>query len=404
MPDVIPTDHLPAGWPEPHDVDGAPAPLHGLRVLDLSRVLAGPLACMQLADLGATVLKIETPDGGDLTRGWPPFMPDGTSTYYSAINRNKRSVVLDLDSPEGRHAAVQLAAGADVVVDNFLPGRLRRFGLSAVELRRANPDLVTATVSGYPSDGEFADRPGFDFLAQAAGGVMAITGEVGGQPLRVGVAIVDIVAGMQLTQGVLAALVDRERTGAGRSVEVALMDAAAFTLMNLGSAHLMTGESVARFGNEHPSIAPYETLPVADGEIAVAVGSDRQFGRLVTELGLAELADDPRFVTNRVRVEHRRELRAALDVVLRTRTRAEWLDLLPPLGLPVAPVNEVADVFADPALRAHVVSEVDGVPQIRGPVRIDGQALPMHLRPPRHGEHTAETLARLDHPSRQPDQ
>ena len=251
-------------------------------------------------------------------------------------------------------------------------------------------------MSGYSSEGEFAQRPGFDFLAQAAGGIMAITGEAGGQPLRVGVAIVDIIAGMQLAQGVLAAIVDRERTGAGRSVEVSLMDSAAFTLMNLGSAHLMTGEPIARFGNVHPSIAPYETLPVADGEIAVAVGSDRQFARFATELGLPELAADERFTTNRARVEHRRELRAALDQVLRTRTRAEWLDLLPPLGLPVAAVNEVADVFADPATRARVVDDVDGVPQIRGPLRMDGQPLPMHLRPPRLGEHTEEILARLE--------
>lgn len=394
-PDSARPEDLPIGWPPPHDPSGAPAPLHGVRVLDLSRVLAGPLACMQLGDLGATVLKVESPTGGDLTRTWPPFLDDGTSTYYSAMNRNKRSVALDLDTDEGRDAAVRLAVGADVVVDNFLPGRLARFGLAPDVLRRDRPDLVTATVTGYPSDGESAHRPGFDFLAQAAGGVMAITGEAGGAPLRMGVAVVDLVAGMQLTQGILAALVERNRTGAGRSVEVALMDCAAFTLMNLGSTHLMTGADIPRFGNQHPSIAPYETLPVSDGEIAVAVGSDRQFARFADGLGLRGLADDPRFATNAARVENRGELRAVLDERLRTATRAEWLERLLALDLPVAPVNEVADVFADPQTRAHVVEEIDGVPQVRGPVRIDGRALPMHLRPPTLGEHTDEVLGRL---------
>jgi crotonobetainyl-CoA:carnitine CoA-transferase CaiB-like acyl-CoA transferase len=385
----------PPGWPEPFDPDGAPAPLRGIRVLDLSRVLAGPLATMHLADLGATVLKVEQPGTGDVTRGWPPFTADGESTYYSAVNRNKRSLALDLGSPEDRAAVRDLAAGADVLVHNFLPGRLERWGLAPGELRAGNPQLVVATVTGFGSGSAHDGRSGFDFLAQAMGGVMAITGAPDGAPTRMGVAIVDIVTGLLVTQAVLAALVERATTGLGRVVEVSLLDSGVFTLMNLGSTHLLTGAPIARFGNAHPSIAPYETLPVADGEIAVAVGTDRQFARFAAAVGLAELAGDPRFAHNPDRVANRPALRAALEPVLRTRGRHEWLATLLAHDVPAAPVNEVAEVFADPDIRGRAVSTVDGVAQVRHPARIDGLPLPMHVRPPRLGEHTAETLSRL---------
>ena len=388
------------GWPEPFEPGDAPAPLHGIRVLDLSRVLAGPLATMQLADLGATVLKVEQPGTGDVTRGWPPFLEDGESTYYAAVNRNKRSLALDLDSPDDRETVRSLAAGADVLVDNFLPGRLARWGLSPEDLRAANPGLVSATITGFGTGSASEGRSGFDFLAQAMGGVMAITGPAGGGPTRMGVAIVDIVTGLHLTQAVLAALLERAATGAGRSVEVALLDSAVFTLMNLGSTHLLTGAAIGRFGNTHPSIAPYETLPVADGEIAVAVGTDRQFARFADAIGLPGLAGDPRFARNADRVAHRAALRAALDPALRARGRGEWLAVLAARDIPAAPVNEVADVFADPEIRDRAVSAVQGVPQVRHPARIDGRPLPMHVRPPRLGEHTAEIRDRLAAPGR----
>ena len=388
------------GWPDPFDPQGAPAPLHGIRVLDLSRVLAGPLATMQLADLGATVLKVEQPGTGDVTRGWPPFLKDGESTYYAAVNRNKRSLALDLDTPDDRETVRALAAGADVLVDNFLPGRLARWGLAPEDLRAANPGLVSATITGFGTGSASEGRSGFDFLAQAVGGVMAITGPAGGGPTRMGVAIVDIVSGLHLTQAVLAALLERTTTGVGRSVEVALLDSAVFTLMNLGSTHLLTGAAIGRFGNTHPSIAPYETLPVADGEIAVAVGTDRQFARFAEAVGLPGLAGDPRFARNVDRVTHRAALRDVLAPALEARSRGEWLAVLAAHDIPAAPVNEVADVFADPEIRDRAVCAVQGVAQVRHPARIDGGPLPMHVRPPRLGEHTAEVRDRLAAPGR----
>lgn len=392
-----PEDHAAAapGWPEPFDPGDAPAPLHGVRILDLSRVLAGPLATMQLADLGATVIKLEEPGQGDVTRKWPPFLSDGTSTYYSAINRNKRSVALDLHSESGQTAVHRLAVHADIMVDNFLPGRLAKWGLSPARLRSENPSLICGTITGFGNGSIYEGRPGFDFLAQAMGGVMAINGEPGGAPLRVGVAVVDIVAGMQLAQALLAALLEQRATGRGRDIEVSLLDSAVFMLMNLASTHLLTGAEISRFGNAHPSISPYETLAVADGDIAIAIGTDRQFVRFVTAIDLPDLARDPRFARNADRVQHREVLRAALEAAMKTRGRSDWLDHLIAHGIPAAAVNEVADVFADPYVRGRTISEVDGVAQVRNPARFDGAALPMHVRPPLLGEHTAETLDRL---------
>mgnify|MGYP001153115312 CR=1 FL=1 len=384
------------GWPAPEvDSKERPAPLAGLRVLDLSRVLAGPLATMQLADLGATVIKVELPGAGDITRGWPPFGSDGTSTYTLAVNRGKRSVTADLTSTEGQGLVRSLALGADVLVENFLPGRLARFGLDVGELRRANPGLVSATVTGYGRDGALADRPGFDCLAQAMGGVMAITGTAGGEPTRVGVAIVDVLAGMQLVQGILAALTERTRTGRGRDLSVALLDTAVFSLMNLATMHLVTGRPVERFGNSHPSITPYETVRVADGVLALAVGTDRQFQRLARAVDRPHLADDSRFATNRDRVTHRAALRAELERALRSGSRAHWLEVLIAADVPAAPVNEVAEVFEDPFIRGRTVVDIDGVPQVRSPLRIDDTPLPVRSRPPDLGQHTDEIVSIL---------
>ena len=371
-------------------------PLVGVRVLDLSRVLAGPLATMQLADLGADVIKVETPGHGDETRHFgPPFTADGTAAYYSTINRNKRSLTLDLTLPDAMVIARRLALAADVMVDNFLPGRLARFGLDPDELRLHNPRLVTATISGFGTGNEYSGRPGFDFLAQAMGGVMAITGQTGGEPTRVGVAIVDIVAGLYTANGILAALNERASSRRGRHVDVALLDTSVAMLMNLGMSYLAAHVETPRFGNAHPSIAPYQTLRTSDGEIAVAVGTDRQFSRLVVALELPEMAADAHFATNAQRVRNREFLRENLESRLTTNTKQHWLALLVAADVPVAPVNSIPEVFADPVVRERMITSIQGHPQIRSPIRLDGKPLPVHMHPPALGEHTVEILATL---------
>src|SRR5712691_3786952 len=391
MTDAIPE---PPAWPRPP----APiaGPLSGLRVLDLSRVLAGPLATMQLADFGADVIKVESPAHGDETRRFgPPFMADGTATYYAAVNRNKRSLTLDLGSPDGRRVARRLALAADVMVDNFLPGRLARFGLDPGTLRTANPGLITATVSGFGSGNEYSGRPGFDFLAQAMGGVMAITGQPGGEPTRVGVAITDILAGLHAVNGILAALAERSSTGRGRHVDVTLLDSAVAMLANLGMSYLALGIETPRFGNSHPSIAPYETLRASDGEIAVAVGTDRQFTRLAAALGIPGLAADPRFASNADRVRNRADLREQLQARMAAGTKAHWLDRLVATDVPVAPVNSIPEVFADRVVRDRMITAIAGIPQVRSPVWLDGEPLPVEAPPPALGQHTAQILAAM---------
>lgn len=387
------TPHAPA-WP--CSSARLTGPLAGVRVLDLSRVLAGPLATMQLADFGADVIKVESPGRGDETRRFgPPFMADGTAAYYAAVNRNKRSLTLDLASPGGSRVARRLALAADIMVDNFLPGRLARFGLDPGDLRAGNPGLISATVSGFGSGNEYSGRPGFDFLAQAMGGVMAITGQSGGEPTRVGVAITDILAGLHAVNGILAALAERAGTGRGRHVDVALLDSSVAMLMNLGMSYLALGIETPRFGNSHPSIAPYETLRVKDGEIAIAVGTDRQFSRLAVALGLPELAADPRFAGNGDRVRNRADLAERLQARLATGTKAQWLELLVAADVPVAPVNSIPEVFADPVVRARMVTSIGGIPQVRSPVRLDGEPMPVQAPPPALGQHTAQILAAM---------
>ena len=380
-------------WPAGPAREG---PLRGLRVLDLTRVLAGPLATMQLADLGADVVKVETPGRGDETRHWgPPFTAAGISSYYLAVNHNKRSLTLALDDSRSQAVARRLALAADVVVDNFLPGRLAAFGLDRASLADENPGVVTCTVSGFGSGNAYSDRPGYDFIAQAMGGFMSITGPAGGEPTRAGVAITDGVSGLQVDTGVLAALVERGLTGVGRHVEVSLLDSQVALLVNLASGWLTAGVQPELFGNAHPSICPYETLPTADGELAFAVGTDRQFLRLVTALGAPELATDPRFATNADRVRNRPVLRAELEQRLGAHPRQHWLDVLVGLGVPVGPVNRLAEVFADPVVSERMVVQVDGTRQLRTPIRLDGLPLAVHSTAPALGEHTDDILGAL---------
>ena len=378
-------------WPAPETTRSGP--LEGLRVLDFSQVLAGPFATMQLSDLGADVIKIERPGLGDLTRKFgPPFMDDGTATYFLAANRDKRSLALKLTDHRAAGIARRLAVAADVMVDNFLPGRLAQFGLDHTELRGHSPRLTTATVSSFGRGNDYADRPGFDFLAQAMGGMMAVTGHPGGPATRVGVAIADIASGLYLTQGILAALFERDRTGRGRHVEVALLDVQVALLVNLATAWLQAGVEVSRFGNAHPNIAPYETLTTADGEVALAVGTDPQFRRLVAAIGCSELSTDARFETNAARVRHRDELRVLLESKLKEHATSHWVSLLTESNVPVAPVNSLPSVFADPVVASRMVGQVGDLAQVLSPLRLDEVQPTVTTPPPTLGQHTEQIL------------
>ncbi len=386
----------PAWPPGPQRPSHPPGPLAGLRVLELSRILAGPFATMQLADLGADVIKVEVPGSGDETRRWgPPFAADGTAAYFQAVNRNKRAITLDLGHPLARELARRLALAADVVVDNFLPGRMARFGLDHDTLAAANPRLVTCSISGYGSDGPAAGRPGFDFLVQAEGGLMSITGQPDGEPTKVGVAIADLAAGLFAAIGILAALRRRERTGRGSRVEVPLLDAQVGLLANQAMNWLVGGVTPGRMGNAHPSIAPYESYRTADGALAIGVGTDRQFARLAAAVELAEAAQDPRFASNAGRVAHREELKRALEARLARHPRAVWLERLAAAGVPAAPINSIPEVFADPLLRERLVVEVGGVPQVRSPLRVDGEPALVDRPPPALGQDTEAVLRSL---------
>ncbi|WP_037320202.1 CaiB/BaiF CoA transferase family protein [Amycolatopsis orientalis] len=317
-----------------------------LRVLDFSRVLAGPFATMLLADFGAKVVKVERPGTGDDTRSWgPPYDASGQATYFQSVNRNKTSVALDLGDPGDLAQARALALAADVVVENFRPGVMDRLGLGPDALRAANPRLVYCSITGFGSGGGAA-LPGYDLLIQAVGGLMSITGEPDGEPQKAGVALVDVLAGLFASVGILAALRHRDRTGEGQRVEIDLLSSLLAALVNQGSAYTSGGTVPARMGNRHPSIAPYELVPCADHEIALAVGNDRQFAALCEVIGLPELAGEDRFATNPARVEHRAELRTLLEEHLSRRPAADWAAELSAAGVPAGEVNDVAGAFA----------------------------------------------------------
>ncbi len=318
------------------------APLGDLLVLDFSRVLAAPLASMLLADHGATVLKVERPGRGDDTRGWgPPHAPDGTATYFLSVNRGKHSVALDLSDPTDLAVARELAAAADVVVENFRPGVMARLGLDYAALAAANPGLVYCTVTGFGS-GQGAEMPGYDLLVQAVGGLMSITGSPDGEPQKVGVALVDVITGLFATAGILTALRHRDRTGQGQLIELNLLSCLLAALVNQSTAQTAAGVTPGRMGNAHPSIAPYETFATADGTLVVAVGTDHQFALLCEQIGLGGLAGDPRFATNTARVANRVELRAAIADRLLAATAGEWGSKLVAAGVPAGQVNDIA--------------------------------------------------------------
>ena len=320
-------------------------PLAGVRVADFSRVLAGPYATMLLADFGADVIKVESPAGDD-TRGWlPPVDAAGRSTYFGGVNRNKRSVVLDLADDAGLAEARRLAASADVVVENFRPGVMARFGLDYAGVRAANPGVVYCSITGFGT-GDGATLAGYDLLVQAVGGLMSITGEPDGEPSKVGVALVDVLTGQNALAGILLALRDRDRTGAGQLVEVNLLQSLLSALTNQASSTLATGTAPRRMGNRHPSIAPYAVFRAADRELVIAVGNDKQFRALAGVLGAAGLADDARFASNADRVAHRDELHEAIEAALAAASAAHWVDDLTRAGVPAGLVNDVAEAVA----------------------------------------------------------
>jgi crotonobetainyl-CoA:carnitine CoA-transferase CaiB-like acyl-CoA transferase len=364
-------------------------------VADFSRVLAGPFATMLLGDLGADVVKVEHPGGGDETRAWGPPWHEGHSTYYLAVNRNKRSVALDLKTDAGRAAALALAGRADVLVENFKAGAPERLGLGYEELARDNPGLVWCSISGF-GQGAGAELPGYDFLVQAMSGLMSITGPAGGEPTKVGVALVDVLTGLYAFGGVLAALGERARTGRGQRVEVSLLGSALASLVNQASSYLCSGRPPEAMGNRHPSIAPYETLATADRPLVVAVGNDGQFARLCRVLGLPEAAADPRFATNADRVTNREALVGLLEGALAARGADDWVAALAGAGVPCGLVNDVGEAFAlAERLGLDPVADAGGIPQVANPIRLSGSPASYRLAPPALGEHTTEVLAWL---------
>jgi crotonobetainyl-CoA:carnitine CoA-transferase CaiB-like acyl-CoA transferase len=366
-------------------------PLEGLIVADFSRVLAGPYASMLLGDLGADVIKVERPGTGDDTRAWGPPWRDGVSTYYLGLNRNKRSVVLDLADEGDRSLARRLGERADVLLESFRPGLMASWGLDGDSLRAVNPRLVSCSVTAFGSGEQAAGMPGYDFLLQAMGGLMSVTGEPDGRPLKVGAALIDLVCGLLAANGIQAALAERSRTGRGRHVEVSLMDSALASLLNQGSAWVSGGAVPSRRGNRHPSIVPYETYEAADRPFALAVGNDRLFARLCQAVGRPELAGDERFKSNEARVANVDALARELEAVFMTRPAEHWVATLRAAGVPVGPINRVDEAFELAAeLGLEPVDERHGVPLIAPPLRIDGERPPVQLPPPRLDEHGEE--------------
>lgn len=385
--------------------------LAGVKVLDLSRVLAGPWASMQLADLGAEVIKVERPGTGDDTRAWgPPWLRDAAgnetreSAYYLCCNRNKRSLTVDFTKPEGQAIVRRLAARADVLIENFKVGGLRAHGLDYASLAAENPRLIYCSITGFGQDGPYAARPGYDFLIQAMGGLMSITGrpddEPGGGPQKVGVALTDVLTGLYATIAILAALHHREKSGLGQHLDLALFDVQVACLANQAMNYLVAGKPPARMGNAHPNIVPYQDFPARDGRFIIAVGNDGQFAKLAALLGHAEWAQDGRFATNAARVAHRSELVAAIAAITATRPAQEWIARLEAAGVPCGPINDLAQVFADVQaqhrrLRQDLAHAAGSVPQVASPMRFSATPVEYRRAPPRLGEDSDAILAEL---------
>jgi len=389
-----------------------PGPLSHIRVLDLSRVLAGPWAAQNLADLGAEVIKVERPGAGDDTRGWgPPWLKDSAgkdtaeSAYFVSVNRNKKSVTLDIAKPEGQQIARELAAKSQVLIENYKVGTLKRYGLDFDSIRKINSSLVYCSVTGFGQDGPYAPRPGYDFIFQGMGGLMSITGERDGQPgagpQKVGIAITDVLTGMYASVAILAALNHRERTGEGQYIDAALLDTIVAFNANQICSYFASGKIPVRWGNAHAQVVPYEVFPTADGHIILAVGNDSQFASFCQAAGCAELAQEPRFKTMSQRIVHRAELIPLIADVMRARSKREWIELLEAANVPCGPINNMKEVFEDPQVR-HRELRVD-MPHpsggeasvVRSPMRLSGTPVEYRLAPPTLGQHNEEILKGL---------
>jgi crotonobetainyl-CoA:carnitine CoA-transferase CaiB-like acyl-CoA transferase len=384
-------------------------PLHGILVLDLSRILAGPWATQVLADFGAEVLKVEHPQGGDDTRRWgPPYLKDasgqetGESAYYLSANRGKRSLAIDFSRPEGQDIVRRLAAGADVMVENFKVGGLARYGLGYADLAARNPRLVYLSISAFGQDGPDAAKPGYDAMIQGMGGLMSITGvpdgEPGAGPQKVGVAVADLMCGMYAVSAILAALYERDRSGAGQYIDLSLLDSQVAWLANQSLNYLVSGHPPRRAGTAHPNIVPYQAFATADGHLMLAVGNDAQFARFCALAGAAGLSADPRFATNQERVAHRADLVPAVAALMRERTTRDWIAALAAASVPCGPINDLAQVFDEPQVR-HRGLRLDlphplagSVPTVRNPVRFSRTAVEYERAPPPLGADTATEL------------
>lgn len=386
--------------------------LSHLRVLDMSRILAGPWASQILADLGAEVIKVEHPDGGDDTRAWgPPYMRDDSgsptteSAYFLCTNRGKQSVCVDMKTKEGQDTLRQLAGQCDVVIENFKVGGMRKYGLDFASLSAANPRLVYCSITGFGQTGPLKNRPGYDFLIQAMGGLMSVTGQPDGAegagPQKAGVALTDIMTGLYATIGILAALAERDRSGQGQHVDLALLDVTLATLANQGTNYLVGGLNPARLGNAHPNIVPYQSFVTSNGHLIVAVGNDSQFRRYVQVLDMAELADDERFATNQNRVHHRDALIPLLQAKMLARGKDEWLQLLEAAQVPCGPINTVAEAFQEPQVQARNMQVTIPHPlntslQLAGsPIKLSRTPVDYKRPPPTLGQHTEEVLSHL---------
>ena len=373
--------------------------LSGIRVVELARILAGPWIGQTLADLGADVVKVESPEGDDTRRWGPPFIEAGgerDAAYFHGCNRGKRSIVADFSTERGREIVRRLAARSDVLIENFKVGGLKKFGLDYDSLRALNPRLVYCSVTGFGQTGPYAERAGYDFLVQGMSGYMDVTGEPDGEPQKVGVAVCDLFTGLYGVIAIEAALIERERAGRGQHIDLALFDTMGAMLANQAMNYLASGVSPRRMGNVHPNIAPYQTFPVADGFVIIAVGNDGQFARLCATLGVEALAADARFSTNAARVANREELTRQLTAKTRVRTRAELLAALEQAVVPAGPINTVADLFADPQFVARGMRiDPEGIPGVRSPIVMSESKLSFGRRSPKLGEHEADILREI---------
>jgi crotonobetainyl-CoA:carnitine CoA-transferase CaiB-like acyl-CoA transferase len=382
-----------------------PTALEGIRVLDLTRVLAGPWATQLLADLGAEVIKVEKPGEGDDTRHWgPPYITsaDGKSreaAYFLTTNRGKRSICVDMSKPDGQRILRELAAGSDVLVENFKVGALARYGLDFETLKAVNPQLIYCSITGFGQDGPYAARAGYDFMIQGMGGLMSVTGEADGEPLKAGVALADLIAGLYAGNAILAALFHRERSGVGQRIDVALLDAMVAALANQALNYLVSGRSPGRLGNGHPNIVPYETFTASDGPIIVAVGNEGQFRKLCSVLDAPGIATDERFTTNAKRVANRVALAALLNERLGTQPVQHWLALLAQAGIPAGPINTIEQVFADPQVQHRGIKlelqreDLGSVPGVACPIRFSNTPARYERAPPALGDSTRSVLA-----------